>query len=404
VPRRIEVELTSDKGDGTITWRAAGAKEPRGVLDAGLLPSGVKVGDTVKVDADYDMEGVTIVAVLPPVEDRTDPDRIEVIGPPPPPPRDYADESARRERKPRRGDGRGDGRGRERRERSERPSRPERPQKPKLPPKPKPPRLRAGRAHRDALLADLPEEQRPVAEQVFKGGIAAVRKAIEDQNEAAKAAGEPPIKGDALVAMAESLLPRARVAEWQDRAEAAIEQLEHVDLRDLRSVVTKAEDAAKDDESRALAERLREGLAARLDHDQSMWMAEIAELLADDRVVRALNLSSRPPKAGTPLPKDLADRLAQAAGEALNDQVGAKRWGTVLEALALSPVRQQVEPASIPSPASDELVEAVKRVSMQLPGIAAKFGVEPTPAPRAPRGPRGHRPPRQPSSASTSSG
>jgi len=395
--RRIEVELTSDKGDGTLTWRAAGAREPRGVVDASLLPEGVAVGDTVKADADYDMDGVTIVAVLPPAEKaRTDADRIEVIGPPPPPPRDYAAESARRERKPRDRKGRDRGEGRERRPRPERPPRPE---KPKLPPRPKPPRLKAGRAHRQALLDSLPEEQKPVAEQVLKGGIPAVREAIEEQNAAAKAAGQPEINGEPLVAMAESLLPRARVAEWRDRAEAAIEQIDTVDLRDLRSVVTKAESAARDDESRDLAERLRAGLATRLEREQGEWLAEIAELLADDRVVRALNVSSRPPKAGTPLPSDLAERLAQAASAALNDQVGAKRWGTVLEALALSPVRQHVEPASIPGSPSDELLEAVKRVSMQVPAIAARFGIEPAPAPRS----RPHRP-RQPRSASTSSG
>ena len=84
--RRIDVELTSDRGDGTLTWRAAGAKAPKGVLDATLLPTGVKVGDTVKADADYDMEGVTIVAVMAPTEKKKSPDVIEFIGAPPPPP------------------------------------------------------------------------------------------------------------------------------------------------------------------------------------------------------------------------------------------------------------------------------------------------------------------------------
>ena len=90
--RRIDVELTSDRGDGTLTWRAAGAKAPKGVLDATLLPTGVKVGDTVKADADYDMEGVTIVAVMAPTEKKKSPDVIEFIGAPPPPPRDYTKE------------------------------------------------------------------------------------------------------------------------------------------------------------------------------------------------------------------------------------------------------------------------------------------------------------------------
>lgn len=390
--RRIEVELTSDRGDGTLTWRAAGAKEPKGVLPASLLPAGVAVGDKVKVDADYDMEGVTIIAVLAPTAKKKDENVIEFIGAPPPPPRDYSKEPERRERKPRKGDRKP----RERRPQGERPEKPrfERPEKPKLPPKPKAPRLRAGRKHRQALLAELPEEQRPVAEQVLKGGIPAVRAAIDEQNAAAKAAGNPPVKADALLGLAESLVPKARVAEWLDRAEAAIEQIDTVDLRDLRSVVTKAETAAKDEASRELAERLRTGLAQRLEKEQAAWLAEIAELLADDRVVRALNVSSRPPKAGTPLPTDLAERLATAAGAALNDQVGAKRWSTVLEALALSPVHNKVEPASIPASPNEELVAAVTKVSMQVPQIAAKFGIEPKAPPRdRRRGPRAPKPP-----------
>lgn len=190
------------------------------------------------------------------------------------------------------------------------------------------------------------------------------------------------MKAEALLAMAEGIVPKARVAEWLDRAEAAIEQIDTVDLRDLRSVVTKAESAAKDEASRALAEQLRTGLAARLEKEQAAWLAEIAELLADDRVVRALNVSSRPPKAGTPLPRDLAERLSTAAGAALTDQIGPKRWSTVLEALALSPVHAHVEPASIPATPNEELIAAVTKVSMQVPQIAAKFGIEPKRAPR----------------------
>ena len=210
-----------------------------------------------------------------------------------------------------------------------------------------------------------------------------MRAAIDEQNAAAKEAGNPLVNADALLAMAETIVPKARVAEWQDRAEAAIEQIDTVDLRDLRSVVTKAESAAKDEASRELAERLRTGLVARLEKEQAAWLGEIAELLADDRVVRALNVSSRPPKAGTPLPRDLAERLTAAAAAALTDQIGSKRWSTVLEALALSPVHAQVEPASVPASPNEELIAAVTRVSMQVPQIAAKFGIEPRPAPRS---------------------
>ena len=59
--------------------------------------------------------------------------------------------------------------------------------------RPKAKRLRAGKAHRTALLESLPEEQRPIAEQVVLGGLPAVRQAIEKQNAERTAAGDTPI-------------------------------------------------------------------------------------------------------------------------------------------------------------------------------------------------------------------
>src|SRR5688572_12766805 len=81
MPRRIEVELTSARDDGTWTWRAAGARQPKGTLDGALLFDGAKVGDVVRADADFDIEGITIVAVLPPRGERTEPERLEIVGP-----------------------------------------------------------------------------------------------------------------------------------------------------------------------------------------------------------------------------------------------------------------------------------------------------------------------------------
>src|SRR5918992_804670 len=70
MPRRIEVELTSARDDGSWTWRAAGARQPKGVLDGSLLPGGAKVGDVLRADAEFDVDGITVVAVLPPREAR----------------------------------------------------------------------------------------------------------------------------------------------------------------------------------------------------------------------------------------------------------------------------------------------------------------------------------------------
>jgi len=43
--RRLDIELTSTREDGTWTWRAAGAKVPKGVVVSSLLPNASKVGE-----------------------------------------------------------------------------------------------------------------------------------------------------------------------------------------------------------------------------------------------------------------------------------------------------------------------------------------------------------------------
>jgi hypothetical protein len=416
MPRRIEVELTSQRDDGTWTWRAAGARQPKGTLDGSLLFDGAKVGDVVRADADFDIDGIDIVSVLPPKGGRREPERIELLpaslsedqlvtttlapkgrgdrgrdggrrkGGRDRGPRDRADRSDRgenRTERPRREERRrpeGDaGESRPRRERRPRPA--------PAPEKPKPKRLRPLRHHRNAVLADLPEQERPIAEQVLRGGVPAVRQAVDKQNEQAKAEGQPTINAEPLVAMAERLLPRLRTAEWRDRADAALTSLDELDLRDLRSVVVAADSAARDDETRDLANSLREGLNRRVEEEHRAWMTELHETLSAGRVVRALRLSSRPPKAGAPLPSDMAAKLAQAASESFGAEVTQERWATVLDAVAYSPVRAQVTPASYPETPSDDLVAAVRKLASRVPHIAAHFGVDASQAPA--RGRRG---------------
>ncbi len=400
--RRIEVELTSTREDGTWTWRAAGAKLPKGELNGSLLFAGAKVGDVVRADADFMMDGIDIIAVLPPKGARKEPERIEVVGTPR---RD--DEPLvttklapkgrggdRRDRKPRReGDGeKRDGRPpRERKPRTEgegsqdarrktgtRAHHPNRPTSPAPEPKPKAKRLRAGRTHRNAALAALPAEQKPIAEQVLRGGIPAVRQAVEKQNETNKAEGKPEINPAPLLQLAEQLMPSLRSAEWRDKAEAALADLPELDLRDLRSVVVASDAGARDDETRALAEQLKAGLAQRVESEQAAWLTEISELLAGGRAVRALRVSSRPPKAGAPLPAELSAKLTDAAAASLTPETGQDRYATVLDALAFSPVRTQVTPVGIPAEPTPELVAAVKKVAARLPQIAALFGIEAT--------------------------
>src|SRR5579863_9883946 len=288
--RRMDIELTSARPDGTWTWRAAGAREPKGVLDGGLLHEGAKTGDVLRAEAEFELEGIVITSVTAPKsEGRKEPQRIEVLGPGRPDApgvttqlvgrgdrrdrRRDGDDDRRRERGPGRPPARSDGgrvrrdtpagggpdrggrpprdEGTERREpgrreggrregtrpdtgpRRERAesrekregrdgagSRPPRSEGERRPgaavrtssqaERTRARRLNPGSAHRKAVLESLPPEQQPIAEQLLRGGIPAVRTALHLEREKAEAEGRPSPNTEALLALAETLLPRIR--------------------------------------------------------------------------------------------------------------------------------------------------------------------------------------------------
>ena len=306
VARRLDIELTSDRGDGHWTWRAVGAKLPKGVVEAELLPSEAAVGDVLKVEAEADLDGLVISAVFSPKGPRKETARLELLGSGRDEPlvtqvlapkgrgrgRDRSTEDRGRGRgrgrdrdDQARGRDRDDGgrsRGRngrdgERRGSSDRPRR----ERPKPPARPKTPRLRPARSHRNAALKALPKAQQQLAEDVLRGGVPGVRQTIDRMNEMAAAEGMPKIKREPLVALAEKLAPTLKAAEWRDRAEAAVVGIETIDLRDIRSVVAAADGAARDEETRKLAEQLRAGLNVRTEADHQAWRDELAQNLAE---------------------------------------------------------------------------------------------------------------------------
>ena len=65
VSRRIEIEITSLNGD-VATWRAAGAKLPKGTLSAALVQGGAVVGNVYRADVENYMDGIEVISVLPP--------------------------------------------------------------------------------------------------------------------------------------------------------------------------------------------------------------------------------------------------------------------------------------------------------------------------------------------------
>jgi len=411
--RRLDIELTSERPDGSWTWRAAGAKQPKGEMDGSLLPGGAKVGDVLRAEADFLIEGIEILSVLPPKQERKEPERLQVLGTGREEPLVTTQlapkgrgRGERRGRRDRDGEGRREGRregGRPRGDRADRPrgeGRPRGPRPDPVPERPKPKRLRPGRTHRSAVLAELPEAEQPLAkpimDQLLRGGVPAVREAIDKQNEQARKENRPEVPAEQIVTIAERLLPKLRAAEWMDRAEAAVADLDQLDLRDLRSVVVAADTGARGAEALALKDQLQEGLARRVEEEQRLWVEELAANLEAGRFVRALRLSSRPPKAGAPLPPELATRLITSVSEGLTPRVNQELWAAALDALAYSPVRNQVVPAGRPEQPSEDLLETVKRVGDRLPAIVELFGLDPAEVAKASRrrgrGPRRGKP------------
>ena len=441
VPTRIDIELTSVSDDGSWTWRAAGAREPKGVLDGAILPGGAAVGDQLRAESEKDVEGIRILSIVPPkqkagrsdllellpsgdfepvIQQRATPDRSDSSRPRQ---RRNRDERGNRDDRGGRDDRNGDRSRRDRSRRSDggdrhgprrdteaagseqgpgrqRQHRPHFTPPPELPQRPKPKRLRPGKQHLTDVLGSLPEEQRPVAELALQG-MAAVRQRLREDNARYKQDGKPEMPEATVLRMAEDLLPQLRVADWRDRAEAAQRQLAHLDLRDLRSVVAASDDplVVRDESTRVLAADLKVALATKQEEELNLWLGDVEAAVDVGRVVRALRLSAMPPKAGVPFPGALGAKLGQATIAALTTDDPPDRWIAVLEAAAFSPIRAHVTPAAAPANPTPELVATVTRLGPLLPQIAALFAVEvpekaPAPKPLRPT-PRKKEPPRK---------
>ena len=234
--------------------------------------------------------------------------------------------------------------------------------------------------HRTAFLASLPEAERPIAEQLFRGGIPAVRQAIEAQNAELKAAGQAEVRVESLLKLAEDLNHKVRAADWKDRADGALSDIEDLDLRDLRALIAGANDVALDEATREPAAALKAALDRRVDAEHHAWLADIVSSAAEGRIVRALKQTSRPVKAGARFPADVGAKLIAQAAASMTADASADRWDAMLEALSFSPIRAAVTPASVPAQPSDALMASVKKYASRLPHIAALFGLG-TPAP-----------------------
>ena len=415
--RRLDIELTSNRQDGTWTWRAAGAKSPKGVVNGSLLSANAKTGDVLKVEADFDIDGISVLSVVNMREKGQRGNLLELLASEKsftPVTQKLADKPKSDRKGGRDAKGKRDGDSRPARpprdpnaprrpastrpdDTTGRPARPSRPHftaPPEMPKRPTAKRLKPKHVHRTAVLETLPVEQRGVAERALEGGIKAVRDAVKIQNDQLRKDGKPEVPSDGLISMAQNLLPKLRVADWLDKAEAAKSDLATLDLRDLRSVVVASEDpmVMRDETTRALAAELKTALKERQDSAQTLWLSDITDALKVGRTVRALKMTSEPPKAGQPFPSELGAKLAQAATAGLTTETAPDRWIALLEALAFSPIRGQVKLTTLPQQPSEALLATVKRLSSLLPQIASLFGIEVSPGVSAPRPLRPTRP------------
>jgi hypothetical protein len=444
--RRIDIQLTSSRDDGTWTWRAAGAKAPKGVVAASLLPTSVRTGDVFKVEADFDIDGISVLAVVPTKDKSQRLNVLELITSEKSftPVTQRLAERGKGDRKvARRPEGSGspgakrpDGKHPDRKRFDGKSARPDggrtdgarpgstrtgpraapsgerRPRHegeaestrrvrrgpftapPELPKRPAAKRLKPKHTHRSAVLETLPDEQRAVAQRALEGGIKAVRDAVKIQNDLLRREGKPPVPSEGLISMAQELLPKLRVADWLDKAEAAKAIVATLDLRDLRSVVVGADDpmVVRDESTRELAVELKAALKDRQEKEQALWREDISAALGVSRVVRALKLSGEPPKAGQPFPSDLGAQLAAAATASLAPDSGSERWIAVLEAVAFSPIRGQVKPAAAPEQPSVALIATVTRLAPLIGQIATLFNIAVVPGVHTPRPLRPARP------------
>ncbi len=446
MPNRLDIELTSVRGDGSYTWRAAGARQPKGVIDSKILADNAKVGDVLRVEAEVEIDGITILAVLPPKEKATPSGRIELLASSKSVPavttvllseggrggdrRDLLDSPRRGGRtgsrdRPARGGERPDARrpqpaagaleaAGERRPRTvgtgarhpgtlggdqsrtdTRQLAASRSAQPQAAPRRTIPRFEPGTEHRDLLIASLAPEQRPIAERLAAGGIPAVRRAIAVERERARAEGRPEATGEAILALAEQLAPSVKQATWLDRAEAAVAQLDQISLRDLRTTVAAA--APRDETTRELDRTLREELDRRVKKLRSNWEEQITHALEEGRVLQALRFSAQPPEPTARFPAALVESLANSAGAAMSASTPVERWLAILDAAVTSPIRRQIHPAGLPEDASGEVVRKARVAAGSLPALAPMLGLSMPPPPkplRPTRPPRPARPPR----------
>lgn len=422
--RRLEIEITSLNGN-VATWRAAGAKLPKGVVDAALVPGGPVVGTVYRAEVDQSMEGMQVLSVLPaktasPLDPRNE--KLDILVSDKPvadvtvtyaskgkgPRRDrddHGDRDGAREKRPPRAPGskpqerkprteRGaTGEGRPARpERSERSGRPERSPRTGRPERGTPQAPPVTTVHRNAFLATLSPEQLPVAEELLRAGLPGVRSAIETQNKNAVAQGRPTIDATTIERIAEDLLGKANLAAWKDRAAGALQAGRDLKLRDLRAVVTSAKTLTLDDEGRTQLKELQTALTAKLEVLRNRWTENLDSAMKKGNLAEALRLVARPPDMSTRVTSEVAQALVSAVSAALHADQEVAVWNELVALTVETSIRRNVKPLGIP--ADDSAKALATKNAGAIPALAKLLGMAVPPPP--PPSSRPSRPARRP--------
>ena len=414
--RRIEIEITSLNGD-VATWRAAGAKLPKGTLSAALVQGGAVVGNVYRADVENYMDGIEVIAILPPktaspldprkerleiiVKENTGPDVVVTYAP--------KGRGGRRDGERREGDrkdskrspsrpgskdrgGAPTGEKSERGPRTERPARSDRPARPSGARTGGPVVAPITTIYRNALLATLSPEQLPVAEQLLRGGMPAVRSAVAEQNKNATAQGRPTIDAETIDRIAEELLGKTNLALWKDKAAGAIGAGRELRLRDLRAVVTSAKTVSLDDEGRLQLKELQTALTSKVDHLRAVWNEKLETALNSKNVAETLRLVARPPDLSTRVTAEMAAKVVTMTSEALTAELDPAAWNEIVTLAVDTSIRRNIKPVGIPANEVSKAL-AIKNAGA-IPELAKLLGmpVPPPPPPsRAPRRPANRR-------------
>ncbi len=403
---RLDIELTSQKSPEKWTWKVVGARQPKGEVDATIIPANSKVGDCLKVETEVYMDGISITAVVPAKVDKTSKGTIELslglahiesdaplvtttLA------KDRANSSGPQSgNKNVRDRSKGKSRSDSRRRQDTKESSPHRSVTGKGPignsggGRTRPAHKshtsssrNTSDTHKKALLDSLSPEHRAIAEKLILGGLPAVRAAIEAQNKTSGQSGLPSVPFEPILKMAEELLPSLKVAQWCDRAADALDSLERLSARELRNLVSSSEEAQRDQVGATLVGKLREELERKVQVARREWEAKISQLLAEGQIVRSLKLSATPPDASARVSSDLALALANETSKAMNSQVPPQRWVLLLEAAASSPVRVNIRPEGLPDSCPSELLDSARRLSGRIPAVAKLLGISLPPPP-----------------------